>query len=97
MYKFNNIKVLLIIFSIIFVISLNLLGCSRPNEQYDKGYEDGYDGARKNNSSKNYLKGYEDGADDAYYFDLGYSDAQNSKPPQYPNDSDYMDGYNEGK
>lgn len=37
----------------------------------------------------------EDELDYDYYFDIGCDDAYHGKSPQYPDDSYYMDGYNE--
>lgn len=71
-----------------------LLGCS----SYDKGYDDGYEGASPgifDKLSSSYKRGYDDGADDAYYFDLGCKDGHNEEWPRYPNDADYMEGYKE--
>jgi hypothetical protein len=73
-----------------------LSGCS----SYDDGYEDGYEGITPtifNNLSTSYQEGYDDGEDDAYYFDLGYDDAQNDEQPRYLGIFEYMEGYKEGQ
>ena len=65
---------------------------------YDDGYEDGYEGVSPSvlgRLSRSYESGYEDGADDAYYFDLGCSDAENDESPQFPDIIEYMEGYRE--
>jgi hypothetical protein len=73
-----------------------LSGCG----SYDSGYDDGYDGASRKLvilGTGNYTAGYSDGEEDAYYYDLGYQDAQNNKPPRHSSIEEYMEGYREGR
>jgi len=82
------------VLSLILILSL-LIGCG----SYDKGYEDGYDGRKKNifsMFSKSYKRGYERGADDAWMFDKGaYDKAYRSGPDSsLKDDPDYRDGFN---
>ena len=62
---------------------------------YDSGYENGW--ASEDEplcwTSQEEKDGYEDGADDAWYYDEGAYDRSVGKKPKYPDDPDYMDGY----
>jgi hypothetical protein len=56
----------------IIVLGLALNSCGDGGSAYDKGYNDGYDGASPRKSSGSYFSGYEDGQFDAdcdYYRD----------------------------
>ena len=55
MKKFLTIKVL----------GLFLSGCGDSSSDYDKGYEDAWEGYSPKKSSDSYLEGYEDGEFDA--------------------------------
>ncbi len=81
--------------TILLLATILMSGCGN----YDNGYDDGYDGAKKEFvlfGAGEYNNGYEDGANDAYYFDLGYRDAQDEEPARYPSMTEYMEGYREG-
>ena len=81
---------------LILALIITLSGCG----SYDIGYDDGFDGASKKFvilGAGSYNEGYSDGEGDAYYYDLGYQDAQNNRPPRHPGMEEYMEGYREGR
>ena len=49
----------------IVVLGLFLSGCGDSSSDYDKGYEDAWEGYSPKKSSDSYLEGYEDGEFDA--------------------------------
>ena len=72
-----------------------LSGC----DYYDKGFEDGHDGAEKSFYaiiSDSYDRGYDDGQYAGYMYDRGRSDGANGNPPVFKN-PDYLDGYEYAK
>lgn len=92
-------RVICIEFIVALFTAILISGCG-SSSSYDNGYDAGYDDEKKGILYKinaQYRDGYEDGANDAYYFDLGYNDAQNDEPPRHSGISEYMEGYNEGK
>ena len=85
--------------ALILISGLIFSSCSQTDD-YDKGYDDAWDGKKNPSSfwsSKKETAGYEAGLSDAYAYDDGYADAIDSLKPRYPNDVVYMDGYKCGK
>ena len=72
-----------------------LSGC----DYYDKGFEDGHDGAEKSLYAiigDSYNRGYDDGQYAGYMYDRGRSDGTNGNVPASEN-ADYLDGYEYAK
>ena len=88
--------------SSIFIVIFGILffsGCTENQNDYDKGYDGGWDGKNAPSywATEKEKKGYQDGLDDSDMYDEGYDDAIEKKKPKYFNDDFYMDGYKEGK
>lgn len=63
---------------------------------YDQGYSDGADEIKNTFLyvlSGKYHEGYEDGVNLAWYFDEGCKDKASRRPPKYPEEEKYMEGY----
>jgi hypothetical protein len=85
------------------IFGLCLISCNDKRnkwQNYDKGYEAGWEGGKSPSStwiSKEEKEGYEQGLDDAWMYDEGYYDGANKKKPKYFQNPFYMDGYKYGK
>ncbi|MBU4348083.1 hypothetical protein KJ671_01070 [Patescibacteria group bacterium] len=81
------------------IIGLFFFSCNNDSN-YDKGYEDAWEGNEAPSSfwnSKEEKEGYEEGLEDAYTYDEGYNDGVDGLRPKYLNDLLYIEGYNDGK
>lgn len=71
-------------------------GCQKEDSSYQKGYEDGFDQEVKDkilSQSQDYQKGYKEGKQNSELFYMGYRDSQEKRPKRFPNNQDYMSGY----
>lgn len=81
----------------IFIWSLLIYGCTKSDNHLASAFRDGWSGDKPKSQEKLYLEDYEMGQEAARFYDLGFDDGWEKRAPHWKTDTDYMDGYKDGK